>query len=746
MTSEKSNNKVTIALIALVAAAVAGFLIFVPYALTAEAQIRNAAVLLPVLFCLTVSRQYVSGMAAVVIRMVIISISVVLIMRYLVWRGTYTLPYHLGPTAMTCGVLLFATECYCFIVGLLNYLANMRPRERTSIPLPADVAAWPTVDIYIPTYNEAPDIVRPTVIAATQMRYPSDKLRVYLLDDGGTTQKCHDPDPEKAAAARSRAIEIKAIAEQFGAHYLTRDRNEHAKAGNINHALGSTEGELLAIFDCDHVPTSDFIEKTVGFFLEDRKLFLVQTPHHFINADPLERNLSILEKSPAENDLFFAATLPGLDRWGSAFFCGSAALLRRSALDDIGGIAQETITEDAETTVMALSHGYKTAYYNQPMISGLQAESFSGFILQRARWGQGMLQILMLKNPWTLPGLSVMQRLMYTNFSLFWGFPVSRLIMLLAPPVALFFSVPLANTSVTDLVIFVLPALLGSFMTSQYLYGHVRWPFISLLYEVVQSTHLIKGIYQVFRHPRSPTFAVTPKGEILHENFISSLSRPFYLLLFISLAAIINGAIRYAHEPLNQSAILTISAWAFFDLLCLLCALGVTFERRQRRTEPRASVEEPVLLRVSAEMTLHGTAIDASTSGARIILKCNQTQLSLLQKQEQLHIQFPARGFNLDCSIQTAKFESAGHASIGLAYQFQSIEDERAAVAIAFGSSAQLLKNREASHHRKSLARSLVSFLGYAIRGLSHLSFLAVLVFKRKIEPYQWPTPLKEKE
>ena len=72
----------------------------------------------------------------------------------------------------------------------------------------------------------------------------------------------------------------------------------------------------------------------MGYFGENPKLFLVQTPHFFINPDPLERNLKTFDKMPSENEMFYGIIQRGLDKWDASFFCGSAAVLRREALED----------------------------------------------------------------------------------------------------------------------------------------------------------------------------------------------------------------------------------------------------------------------------------------------------------------------------------------------------------------------------------------------------------------------------
>lgn len=712
-----------------------------------ETQIAVDTALLSGLLVASFFRRGQTGLVNRTVRAALIAATIFLWFRYLNWRAHETLPLQFGSIAIGCGVLLLLAECYLFLTTSLGSIACLHPRNRAALPLPSDSALLPTVDVVITTYDEHPDILRPTVIAATQMRYPAHKIRVYVLDDGGTAQKCTDPDPKKSAAARTRANQIKAIAAHFGAIYCARETNDHAKAGNINHGLTVSQGELIVVLDCDHIPTADFIENTVGFFLADPTLFLVQTAHYFVNPDPLERNLATFGASPAEYEMFFSEMQPGFDAWGASFFCGSAAVLRRSALDEIGGFAGQTVTEDFETTIAAMAHGYTSAYFARAMISGLQPEPFSGFIRQRTRWSQGMTQVLLLKNPWLQARLSFMQRVLFTNLVLFWGRPFFRLILLLAPPAMLLLSIPLVEASVSDMLIFGGPPLIASFITSRYLYGLVRWPFFSQLYDVMQSVHLIPGLFNVLRRPRSPSFMVTQKGEVMQEDFISSLARPFYLLLCISIAALINATLRYAAEPGSQDRILMVSVWALLDLALVMCALGITFERRQRRTEPRVTVDESVRLHVTKDLILDGTAIDASTSGIRIQLHCDAKQTALLAQLAQhtpLRLQFVHRAISLTSIVQDSALVATG-ATLGLAYRFNSAADERTAVAIAFGSSEQLQKNIARRHQGKSLLMGLLNVFGLAVRyGLGHCAFLASAATRRHHLARQTPA-LEEK-
>jgi cellulose synthase (UDP-forming) len=701
--------------------------------ITHDAQMVLSVALLTILIALyRISKVYVHRSGRHYVRIAIILISIFLTFRYINWRATESLPMQFGLLSMVCGLLLFMAESYGLINSLMGFFINAHPYHRQPIPLPADTALLPHVDVYIPTYNEDASITRPTVIAATQMNYPKEKLHVYILDDGGTQQKLNDKDPEKAQAAAERADELKALAQRFGAGYITREKNQSAKAGNINNALQHTKGELLLILDCDHIPTRDFLQNTVGFFLADPKLFVVQTPHNFISPDPLEKNLDTFSSSPAENELFYDVMQPGLDTWGTSFFCGSAAVLRREVIDQLGGVAGQTITEDAETTLDALSLGYSSAYLNRAMVSGLQPETYSGFVIQRVRWAQGMLQIFILKNPWKQPKLSFIQRMLYTNFAFYWGFASARMIMLLAPPAFLVFSINLCDATARDLVSYAGPALIASLISTQYFYGRVRWPFMSQLYEVIQSIYVTMGLIEVARNPRSPSFKVTPKGEVLSKKFISSLTMPFYFFLVLNLAGLVWGVYRYTTQSTGQGAIAFVMFWAVLDLALLLSALGVMLERRQLRQEPRVPHQEKITLEIDADHTFYGVSKNASNTGARLVLNCDQAQRAILNTNELVNIYFHDTNVRLNARVIAHKRMSATQVELGLLYKMASVQEERDAINVAFGDSRHLVTNNKNRHQGRSIAHGLFNILRFGLNyGSEHLRFLFAVISKR---------------
>jgi cellulose synthase (UDP-forming) len=524
-------------------------------------------------------------------------------------------------------ILLYLAETYGIMVYLLGMFVNAWPITRKSPGLPESPKDLPTIDVYIPTYNEPEDVVKITTIACTQMFYPSDRLNIYILDDGGTVQKCSDPDPEKAARAIRRAENLKTLAGELGIIYVTRDENRHAKAGNINNGIKQGCGELILILDCDHVPARNFLEKTIGFFNQDPKLFLLQTPHFFINPNPVEKNLGIFRQGPSENEMFYGAIHPGLDFWNASFFCGSAAVIRRKCLMEVGGIAGDTITEDAETALELHARGYNSAYLNEPLIIGLTPETFDDFILQRSRWAQGMIQIFILKNPLFQKGLSVFQKICYFNSSFFWFFSIARVIFFFSPLVLLFFGLRIYNASLAQVFAYAGPHLMAVYFLSNHLFGKFRHPFFSELYETIQSIYLLPAIISTIANPRSPVFKVTPKAVPLHEDFLSHLAMPFYLMLFISLLAYLAGIYKWVTVPSMADSIVLCMAWNTFNIIILLSCLGVVWEKRQTRRMHRYPTNEVVELGIPGNETITAKIIDLSISGAGILVEASERNL-----------------------------------------------------------------------------------------------------------------------
>lgn len=538
------------------------------------------------------------------LRLVFLLLAMFLALRYIQWRTFDTLLYT-GPLDFIGMALLYLAEVYGLLVYFMGLFLNVWPLESEVIPLPDEIGKLPTVDVFIPTYNESDDIVRVTATAATQIDYPREKMRIYILDDGGSQAKRSHP--EHGPEAWERHYRLRQMAAELGIGYLTRETNQQAKAGNLNHALEYTDGEVLLILDCDHVPTKDILQNTIGHFIADPKLFLVQTPHFFINPTPMEKNLEGRANPSSESDMFYRRIHLALNSWNASYFCGSAALLRRKYLQEVGGICGTTITEDAETAFQLHSRGYNSIYINRPMVCGLSPESYDDYVVQHSRWAQGMVQMLVLNNPLKTKGLSLPQKIVYFNSCMFWLFGFPRFIYFIAPAMYLVLGLNIYHASWLQIFAFTLPYVLSIFVVMDFFYAGSRQPFFSAIYESVQSLFLMPAVISVLLNPWKPSFKVTPKGLTNDRNYLSPLAAPFFLVIAINVTAVALATVKWFTEPILRDVILVTGVWSIYNLYLSVVSLGAFWERKQIRKFYRISA--------SGTVTAHFPRMGATYSG-----------------------------------------------------------------------------------------------------------------------------------
>ncbi len=631
------------------------------------------------------------------LRILFLSVCLFLVLRYGVWRVTSTLNYDDFPS-FSAAILLFAAELYGMGLFFLSSFVNSRPISRKMPPLPSDQNHWPTVAVLIPTLNEPAELLKVTLTAALALDYPKHKFQVYLLDDGATREKRNSTDPTIANRAWQRYNELFKLCHDLGVKYHTRTQNAQAKAGNLNAILPQIQQDLILVLDSDHVPTVDFLHQTVGFFLEDNKLFLLQTPHFFINPDPLEKNLAFSYQIPSENHMFYEAIQAGLDFWEASFFCGSAAILRMQALRECGGFSGKTVTEDAETALILHSQGWQSKYILTPLISGLQPETFTSFVAQRIRWAQGMLQLLIAKNPITLKGLKPWQRLGYVSNMIFWLFPFARVVFLISPLFFLYFGLKIYDANGEEILSYAIPYLMALVLANHYLFGRVRWFMVSDIYESMQSLFLLPAIFDVLKNPTAPKFKVTPKIEKKQNDAISPLAKPFYALILLNMLAIFLGIYKFNTLPEQRTLVLITLAWAIFNGIIIMTSLGALYERRQRRISPRLPAGDiPAQLIIQDRNVIPVKIRDLSVGGISILIA--EASLREISGDIFLKLHHPTEKEPFVIRVIIAnQGEIDGFARIGLQFLPSDQEEYKKLVLLVHGSSERwltLLKNRD---------------------------------------------------
>jgi len=373
---------------------------------------------------------------------------------------------------------------------------------------PLDPSA--TVDIFVPTLNESREVLERTLRSCAAVRWP--KLGVYVLDDGARDW-------------------VKALADELSIGYLRRHTNRGAKAGNINDALRETCGDFVLVFDADHAPGSDFLERTMPEFADPR-VAVVQTPQVYGNL----RESTIAFASKQQQDLFYQTILPGKDGLGGTFSCGTNVIYRRTALEDVNGVAEDSIVEDMKTSMLLHARGWRMVYVHENLAVGLGPVHIQSFWRQQRRWASGCLGLLASRALWT-PRLSPAKKWHYlTSLSYFAsGWPVLTYSIL--PILRLFFGWSAVDRHTDEFVLRFAPyfglslLILGVQMQGRYGFQGLLMHWGSF------SVHIVATWDAVFsRHLR---FRVTPKS--LQEGSHLRYLWPNLLIVLLSGAAIIYG-------------------------------------------------------------------------------------------------------------------------------------------------------------------------------------------------------------
>jgi cellulose synthase/poly-beta-1,6-N-acetylglucosamine synthase-like glycosyltransferase len=387
--------------------------------------------------------------------------------------------------------LIFLAEIYRILFSLIAFLCSktiqyplFRPGQRNYL-----------VDALIPTLSEPRSIVEMTTKGALAMRGVN---KVYVLDDGNRP-------------------EIRQMAEELGAEYLARQSSNHAKAGNMNYGLKFSKADFVVSLDADHIPRPEFIERTIGYF-DDAKLAFVQTPQSFYNINSIQHRVVKDYSLWNEQTMFYESIQPAKNTFNAAFFCGSSAILRREALDSVGGFATGTATEDIHTSVRLHSKGWKSLFINERLAFGLAAEDLKEYHKQRVRWGAGSLGLLFRTSdsPLIIKNLSVMQRLCYVNSTLAYMQGHFKLFYYLLPIYIILIPIKHLSLPVVAYLFFYLPYVVITFWIIKVYSRNTYHPLFNEQYNIANifsNIVALKGIWKVQKK-----FAVAIKIKRNKEN------------------------------------------------------------------------------------------------------------------------------------------------------------------------------------------------------------------------------------
>ena len=438
---------------------------------------------------------------------------------------------------------------------ILGFQSTVWPWPAPVIELNEDPTRH-AIFMLVPTLNEGVATLRPTLegcIAARQKylaQHPHGQVSIVVCNDG-------------RAAGFPRWAEIDMLASELGVRCVTRINGGGAKAGNIEnarHTCQITGSALLAIFDADQVPKADFLVKTIPPFA-DTKVGWVQTGQYYANL-----NNPVSRWADDQQSMFYNLLCPGKAALDAAFICGTNVVIRAAALDEIGGLPQDSVTEDFAASI-ALHPRWRSIYLTEVLATGLGPLDIPSYLKQQGRWALGTLGVF--RSNWRdilLPrknGLRPGQRVQYFLACTHYLCGLRDLIYLVSPVLFIFTGIPAVRT-----------ATLASYLVHFAPYGAIG---ITGMWYSARGVTGLRGIIIGFGSTpaligslvavilgRTKSFAVTSK-ECQGQRSLG------YLRIYIFFALLCIAALAWATQVKGrQQASLFISLlWVVYSLLLL---------------------------------------------------------------------------------------------------------------------------------------------------------------------------------
>ena len=472
------------------------------------------------------------------------------------YMATLIFVFHKGDTILFW--LLMAGEVF-HMWQLLTYLYTV---WNTGYMHRFDRNCTPAADIFVTVCGEPADIVERTILAILDMEYP--EFSVYILNDG-------------LVANKENWREIEALAARLGVHCITRTTPGGAKAGNINNAIRQTRSPLIAVFDADHIPHSDFLKKTAGYFADPRMGF-VQSPQYYRNHAENE----VTQGSWEQQALFFGAICKGKNRMNAVTMCGTNMVIRRHALAEVGNICEDSIAEDFVTGLFIHRRGWKSCYVPEVLAEGLAPEDFLSYYKQQYRWARGSLDVLFRYNLIFGRGLTMSQRIQYLSSVSYFLSGLVVLMNVCIPLVFLFTGLMPLQISTMLLAAVFLPYI---FVTIYVLQASTNfsYSFKSLAFSMAGfNIHISAILASIFRTKSS--FSVTSKQKIAG-NFISLVIPQIAYIVLVAAGTVV----ALMRDGVTAS-FMSNMAWAVLNVAIFSKFIGVAMPQRATQTETRNSL------------------------------------------------------------------------------------------------------------------------------------------------------------
>ena len=386
---------------------------------------------------------------------------------YIIYRIFFSLPLHDTFMNVFIAVLIVVLEFFeAFVYSIYYFNVLLFKKDSPKTPK-IKKEEYPEIDILVATINEDVELLETTIKKIKAMKYPDKKkLHIYMCDDG-------------------RRKEMKDLCKKLKINYINRKDNKDAKAGNYNNALKKTKSPYIVTFDADMQPRPEFLMKTVPHIIANKDVGFVQIPQNFRNPDIYQARFKLIGKLPHEQDYFFNKIQMAKNYTNSVIYCGTNTVFLRKALEEVGGFATESVTEDIATGILIEAKGYRGIGINEKMVFGLNVNNLDSYIKQKCRWSRGCIQTFKNYSVIRNKGLTLRQKADYFSTLYYWTYGLRQILYMIIPLLFPLFNVRIIQGSIiTFTVLFFIQYILKRYVVDT-IEGHATSSTWNRIYETI---------------------------------------------------------------------------------------------------------------------------------------------------------------------------------------------------------------------------------------------------------------------
>ncbi len=237
----------------------------------------------------------------------------------------------------------------------------------------AVVKPLPAIDVVVAARDEQ-TVIRRLVEGISRLRYPSEALRLWVIDDGSS-----DATPQLLAELQESYPFLRVLRREPDAG--------GGKSGALNLALQQLQAPWMLVLDADADLQPDTLERLMPLAQQGgwgafqlRKAVANPDANWLTRAQAMEMALDTVVQEGR------------MVRGGVVELRGNGQLLQRQALEQAGGFNEETVTDDLDLSFRLLLKQESVAIIWDPPVREEAVLGLAALWRQRQRWAEGGLQ------------------------------------------------------------------------------------------------------------------------------------------------------------------------------------------------------------------------------------------------------------------------------------------------------------------------------------------------------------------